>query len=229
MNACSNADALDRAFVPNREGLQARRLRTVRWSGLLHVWQGPRVGGRGLLRGYHPRAGGDKNDGTTPSPVTPSEPTSEPTSKPTPAPEARTTASPVTTPTAEPTSKPTPAPEARATPSPVTEPTAEPTSKLTPAPEARTTPSPVTTPTAEPTSKLTPAPEARTTPSPVTTPTAEPTSKPTPAPEAEPATAPSGGGGHDPGEYQELLERHNQIRRERVGRVHARRRPPGLE
>ncbi|CAM9981071.1 unnamed protein product [Ectocarpus sp. 4 AP-2014] len=49
MRVCSNADALAR--VPNCEGLQARRLRTVRWSGLLHVWQGPRVGGRGLLRG----------------------------------------------------------------------------------------------------------------------------------------------------------------------------------
>ncbi|CAN0325068.1 unnamed protein product [Ectocarpus sp. 6 AP-2014] len=205
MRVCFNADALDR--VPNREGLQARRLRTVRWSGLLHVWRGPRVGGRGLLRGYHPRARGavEKHDGTTQSPVTPSKPTSEPTSKPTPVPEARTT------------------------PPPVTEPTAEPTLKLTPAPEARTTPSPVTEPTAEPTSKPTPVPEARTTPSPVTEPTAEPTSKPTPAPEAGPATAPNGGGGDDPGEYQELLERHNQIRRERVGKVHARRRPSGLE
>ncbi|CAM9734226.1 unnamed protein product [Ectocarpus sp. 12 AP-2014] len=203
MRVCSNAHALAR--VANREGLRARRLRTVRWSGLLHVWQGPRVGGRGLLRGYHPRARGDKHDGTTPSPVTPSKPTSEPASKPTPAPEGRTT------------------------PPLLTEPTAEPTSKPTPAAEGRTTPSPVKEPTVEPTSKLTLAPEAKMTPSPVTTPTAEPTSKPTPAPEAEPATAPSGGGGDYPGEYQELLERHNQIRRERVGWVHARRRPSGLE
>ncbi|CAM9885714.1 unnamed protein product [Ectocarpus fasciculatus] len=144
------------------------------------------------------------NDDTTPTPVIPYKPTSEPTSKPTPAPEARTTPSPV----AEPTSNPTPAPEDRTTPSPV----AEPTSKPTPAPEARTTPSPVAEPAAEPTSKPTPAPETRTTPSPVTQPTAEPTLKPTRAPEAEPATTASGGGGDDPGEYQELLERHNQIR-----------------
>ncbi|CAM9812833.1 unnamed protein product, partial [Ectocarpus fasciculatus] len=104
------------------------QLRAVRWSGLLHVWRGTRVGGRGLLRGYHPRARGDvrpvgNNDDTTPTAVIPYKPTSEPTSKPTPAPEARTTPSPV----AEPTSNPTPAPEDRTTPSPVAEPTSKPT------------------------------------------------------------------------------------------------------